>query len=431
MQRDYKYKKPEIMAPARDWVGLRSAMDAGADAVYFGIKGFNMRDGARNFSSQALKRIARLCHGRGVKAYLALNSIIYEKELTRIRTILSNAAEADIDAVIGWDLSVLQIAHQYGLPIFASTQMSISNSSEISFFYQCLGIKRFVLARECSLTDIKRIKQGLKSVLGAGADEIEIEVFVHGAMCVSISGRCLMSQFQFGKSANRGECIQPCRREYLVTDKEEGFSFTVGNDYVLSPKDLCTLPFIEKLIEAGISAFKIEGRNKAPEYVSVVTDVYRKAVDFYFENRFKRGFKAAFKALKAEQLKRLEMVYNRGFSSGFFLGRPVNEWTDSEGSKATTRKDYVGLVTNYYKRPGVAEIKVYSHSFRLGDEIMFQGVTTGVFSTIAESIEVCHEKVAVAHKGGIVAVKVDKQVRGRDKVYVIKPVQGSKFTVQG
>lgn len=413
-------KKPEIMAPAGDWISLRAALAAGCDAVYFGIRGRNMRAGADNFSASEMKRITRLCHQNGQKAYLALNTIVYEKELPKILVILDRAKQAGVDAVICWDFAVISACISRKLPVYLSTQVSVANTGAILHFYKTFGIKRFVLARECSLKDIRQIKKHLAAALGQNADEIEIEVFIHGAMCVSISGRCFLSQFQFNKSANRGECIQPCRREYQITDIEEQHRFTLGSNYILSPKDLCTLPFIEKLIETGISSFKIEGRNRSPEYVSTITAAYRHAIDFYLENRNRRGFKNAFAALKQDLMGNVKKVYNRGVSSGFFLGKPLNEWTDQHGSLATTRKAYSGLVLKYYRKAGVAEVRIESNSFNKGDEIMFQGKTTGSFSQVAGSLEIEHRQISRAEKGSVLAVKTKKQVRPNDRLYVIK-----------
>jgi len=420
MEKSAVVKKPEIMAPAGDWIGLRAALAAGCDAIYFGIRGRNMRAGADNFSAAEMKRVTRLCHKNGQRAYLALNTIIYEKEIPKITGILDRAKQADVDAVICWDFAVISACIDKKLPVYLSTQVSVANSAGILHFYKTFGIRRFVLARECSLKDIRQIKKHLAADLGPKAAEIEIEVFVHGAMCVSVSGRCFLSQFQFGKSANTGECIQPCRREYLVTDMEEKHSFTVGSNYILSPKDLCTISFIEKLIEAGISSFKIEGRNRSPEYVATVTTAYRTAVDFYFENKGKKGFKKDFENLKKDLLIEVNKVYNRGFSSGFFLGKPINEWTKRHGNLATTRKEYSGFVLKYYRKAGVAEVKIESNEFKAGDEIMFQGKTTGSFSQTAGSLEIEHNKISHAKKGSILAVKTDRPVRIKDKLYVIK-----------
>jgi U32 family peptidase len=416
------FLKPEIMSPAGDWVSLRAALDAGCDAVYFGVQGFNMRARADNFTAASLGRIARLCHGAGARAYLALNTISYEAELGKIKSLLARARAARIDAVICWDFAVIEAARSLGLPVFASTQMSVSNSSGLLALYRHFGIKRFVLARECSLDDMKNISRNLSKALGPQSREIEIEVFAHGAMCVSVSGRCFLSQFEHGKSANRGECLQTCRREFIVHDVLRGHELALGNKYILSPKDLCVLPFIEKLIDAGAASFKIEGRSRSPEYVATVTTAYRRAVDFYAEHRREADFKPRFAALKHELMEELARVYNRGFSTGFYLGKPIDQWHEVEGSLATTRKEYCGMVTNFYKQHGAAEIRVESNEFAPGDEIMFQGATTGVFSQKVESIEIHRMQVDRACKGSLVAVKADRPVRRGDKAYVIKYV---------
>ena len=411
--------KPEIMSPAGDQVSLQAAINAGCDAVYFGVEGLNMRASAKNFTKDNLSEIVAQCHKKNVKAYLTLNVIVYESELEIAEEILVAAKRAKIDAVICWDFAVIQLANQIGVSVFLSTQMSVSNSESISFFYKTLGIKRFVLARECSLADIINIKKNLKKKLGENADKIEIEVFVHGAMCVSISGRCFLSQNQIGKSGNRGECVQPCRREYMITDKEGEFSYQLENNYILSPKDLCSLPFIEKLVEAGISSFKIEGRNRNPEYVNTVTAAYRKAVDFYFENRSSEKSKANFVNLKKELVKKVDKVYHRGFSNGFFLGKPVDEWTEKYGSSSSTFKLYSGFVKKYFRKPGVAEIKIENEQFKIGDEIIIQGPTTGSLSRIVKSIEIEHQQIQTAKRGQLVGVKTFKRVRPNDRVFVV------------
>ena len=422
MKKQQTLHKPEIMSPAGDWVSLRAALDAGCDAVYFGVQGFNMRARADNFTAASLGRIARLCHAANARAYLALNTIVYEGELGKVRALLARARAAQIDAVICWDFAVIGQARRLGLPVFASTQMSVSNSAALLQLYRNFDIKRFVLARECSLVDIKKIRRNLFKTLGAQAREIEIEVFAHGAMCVSVSGRCFLSQFEHGKSANRGECLQTCRREFIVRDVLRGHELALGNNYILSPKDLCTLPFIEKLIDAGAASLKIEGRNRSPEYVATVTAAYRRAVDFYFDYRAARDFKHRFDDLKKELLENLARVYHRGFSTGFYLGKPIDQWHDIEGSTATTRKEYAGVVSNFYKNHSAAEIRVESTEFAPGDEIMFQGATTGVFSQHVKTIEINRMRVERACKGALVAVKADRHVRRGDKVYVIKYV---------
>ncbi|MBU0535356.1 MAG: U32 family peptidase [Nanoarchaeota archaeon] len=397
--------KPELLSPVFDLVSLQAAIDAGADAVYFGLKELNMRITARNFDLGQLKNVIKICHDKKVRAYLALNSIVYDDEITRVRKIISEAKKAKIDAVICWDASIIQEVKKAKIPLHISTQASVSNA-EAARFYKKLGAERVILARELSLKQIADVKKK------AG---IQVEVFVHGAMCVSVSGRCFMSQFLFGRSANRGDCIQPCRREYssvLIKDVEEGHELELGSHHVMSPKDLCALPFLEKLIEAGIDSFKIEGRARSPEYVKTVTRIYREAIDAYFEKKLTPQ-------LKTKLMKQLKTVYNRGFSPGFFLGKPMNEWTTPE-TKATKIKRFIGIVRNYYKKPSVAEVKLQAGSLRKGDKIMIQGPTTGVFEQEVGSIEVSHKRVDEAGKGKKVGIKVNSAVRKNDKVFVIE-----------
>ncbi|MFO8016441.1 MAG: peptidase U32 family protein, partial [Candidatus Woesearchaeota archaeon] len=335
-------RKPELLSPASDFTSLRAAIDAGADAVYFGVKGLNMRATAKNFTAAQLDRAVRQCHDNDARAYLTLNNIVYSKELGKVRKIVSEAKKAGIDAIICWDPAVIGEARKAGIPVHISTQASVSNPDS-AMFYKRLGAERIIPARELNLNQIKEMRKKAK---------IEVECFVHGAMCVSISGRCFMSQHIFGRSANRGDCLQPCRRKYRVKleDVEEGHELELGEDHVMSPRDLCTLPFIEKLISAGIDAFKIEGRARSPEYVKTVTECYRSAIDAYSEGRLTRE-------LKSDLMRKLGTVYNREFSPGFYLGKPVREWASPE-TKATEKKAYIGKVKNYYPKQSVAVVKL-------------------------------------------------------------------------
>ncbi|MFC1622554.1 peptidase U32 family protein [Patescibacteria group bacterium] len=411
-------KKPELLSPIQDFTSLHSAIENKADAVYFGVQGFNMRAGAKNFAVKDLKKIVKICHNSKVKCYLALNTIIYENELLKVEKILKSAKLAGIDAIICWDMAIIKLAKKLNLEIHLSTQASISNSTALEQ-YKKLGIKRVVLARECDLDDIKKIKKKIK---------IKLETFIHGAMCVSVSGRCFLSQYLYNKSANRGECLQPCRRKYSITqtdftDIKTEKSLELGEDYVLSPKDLCTLPFIEKLIEAGIDVFKIEGRNRSPEYVATVTKVYRQAIDFYTENKKtikQKNTLNKFNKLKKQLLQELKKVYNRGFSSGFYLGQPINQWTYSYGSQATQKKIHLGKVNHYYSKIKVAEILIKANKIlKLKDTIQFQGETTGVFEQKINSIEINHKKIKSAKQNDLIAVQVNKKVRKGDEVYKI------------
>ncbi len=382
--------KPELLVPVGNFISLRAAIDAGADAVYFGIKGLNMRAGAKNFTIDDLQKISKLCNK--VKKYLTLNTIIYENELEKVQKIIKDA-KPFVDAIICWDLAVIELCKKYKVPFHISTQASISNSKS-ALFYKNLGAERIVLARECGLEQIKEIKEKV---------DIEVEVFVHGAMCVAVSGRCFMSQFTFGKSANRGECLQNCRREYKLQDVDKEFQLNLGTNYVMSAKDLCTISFIEKLM--FIDSFKIEGRNRPAEYVKVVVQAYRQAIDNKDHN-------------KTELIEKLKTVYNRGFSTGFYLGKPIDEFTDEYGSKATKKKQYVGKVNNYYNKNKVVEIKVESNLFSKGDELMIHGPTTGVVNFKAEELMQNEKKVSKAKKG-IVTIKLNSKARKNDQIYLI------------
>ena len=400
---NHQLSTPELMAPAGNRTMLSAVVKSGADAVYFGVDKLNMRAKATNFKLTELEEITSFCRKYKVKAYLTLNSIVLEDEIAELDEIVSAAKKADVDRIICWDLSVIQKCKEYELPFCISTQASISNSPGVDF-YQKLGAVRVVLARECSLEEIKKIRE---------RTDIEIEAFVHGAMCVAISGRCFMSHHLFGKSANQGECIQPCRREYEIYDKTIDKSLLIGEDYILSPNDLCTIEFIDKLIEAGINSFKIEGRKRSPEYAAKVVSVYRKAIDLYFKGELTDNIKKDF-------LKELETVYNRGFSSGFYFGKPGSaDYADIYGSKATSKKIFVGKVLNYYKKATAAYIRVDSGSLKTNDEILITGPTTGVVNLKLENILKEDIKVNFVEKGDKVTIACDTLIRPNDNVYLI------------
>jgi U32 family peptidase len=394
-------KKVELLSPAGDFASLRAAVENGADAVYFGVPKLNMRAAAKNFSLSEIKKVVKYCHKNKVKAYLTLNTIIYDNEIKTAEKILKKAKEAKVDAVIAWDFAIIQLCKKLKLKIHLSTQANVTNSEEIKF-YKKLGIKRINLARELNLKQIKKIKK----------QNIEIEVFAHGALCVSISGRCFISQSLYKKSANRGECLQPCRREYEIKDKETGFKLKLGNNYILSPKDLCVLPILDKMIEAKIDALKIEGRNRSPEYVAIATKAYREAIDAYYKKKLTKN-------LINKLLKKLKTVYNRGFSTNFYLGIPDKKtYTDRYGSKAAKKKVYLGYIKKFYKNINVAEIKIEANSVKVGDSLLIIGNKTGVKEEKVKSMEINHKKVKNAKKGQRVAVKFKNEVRENDKVYL-------------
>ena len=389
-----KNNKFELLAPAGDFSMLVAAIKAGADAVYFGLKEFSMRDNAKNFNIEDLTEINKIC-GKKIRKYLTLNVIIYEEEIKKVEEILKKI-KGKVDAIICWDLSVINLCRKLKIPFHISTQASISNS-ESAKFYKKLGAERVVLARELNLDQIKKISKF-----------VSVECFIHGAMCVAVSGRCFMSQELFKRSANRGMCTQVCRRSYTLKD-DEGRELKINRNTVMSAKDLCTLPFIETLKDAGIISFKIEGRNRDARYVDTVVRIYRKALD-----------KKLNKEEIADGLKELEKVYNRGFSSGFYLGVPTNDdFSEVENSSATTKKQFVGKVTHYYPKSQVGTIFISTGEIKIGDELNIIGQVTGIEKTKIERIEINKKSVNKAVKGEEIGIKLPK-VKVNDEVYIIK-----------
>jgi len=390
-----KHQKIELLAPVGNFPMLITAINAGADAVYLGLKEFNMRDNARNFTLKEFDKVRKICKEKSVKVYLTLNTIIYDKEIKKIKGIIKRVKNK-VDAIICWDLAVIELCRKYKIPFHISTQASVSNS-ESARFYKKLGASRIVLARELNLKQIKEISK-----------IIDVEVFTHGAMCVSVSGRCFTSQFLFNKSANRGQCIHPCRRSYLIKDLQEGYELKLENNKVMSAKDLCTLPFIEKLKKAGIKAFKIEGRNRDARYVDIVIRVYRKALD-----------KKLSKKETGESLEQLKNIYNKGFSSGFFLGLPTrDDFSKTEHSSAKEKKHFVGKITHYFPKIKVAAVKLVSE-LKVGDEIVVIGKTTGVIYSKIERIEINNKPIEKAVKGQEIGIKLSSLARRNDEVYKI------------
>ena len=399
----------EILAPVGNHTMLATAIKAKADAVYFGIKGINMRAAAKNFEIGELSKVVSKCHDNNVKAYLTVNTIVYDDEIEKIRKILVAAKDAKIDAIICWDMAVINLCNSLGLAINVSTQASVSNFEAVKQFYE-LGARAVVLARELSLDQIKTIIDLVKKE----KMDIKIECFIHGAMCVAISGRCFMSQFTFGKSANRGECLQPCRREYEVTDTDRQYGLKLGSKYVMSPKDLCTAEIFDKLVDAGIDIFKIEGRGRNPEYVKCTVEVYKKLLKEYTDT------KAISEESKKEAVANLKKVYNKELHTGFYLGTPTsNDYAQMYGSASLTKKDYIGIVTNFFKKINVAELLVETKELAIGDKVMIQGPTTGCIEFTIEELQIEHNNVKKAIKGQQVAVKINDIVRPKDKLFKI------------
>lgn len=387
------HMKPKVLAPVRDETSFVAAVQAGADAVYFSVGELNMRVSSRGIDLEALPRIVSAAHAKGIEVFITLNVIVYDQELERVREILQMIKEAQADAVICWDFAVINLCREIGIPFHISTQASISNYPAARF-YEDLGAKCVVLARECTLEQITEIKRQMKTA--------KVEVFVHGAMCVSVSGRCFMSNFLECKSANRGACFQPCRREYTIRDKELGHELDVSNGYVMSPKDLCTIEILEDVIKTGVDYLKIEGRGRSPEYIQTVVGAYRKAVDAIEAGMYTD-------VLKDELMKDVKKVYNRGFSTGFLFGRPAQDaWARKGNSQATEKKELIGKVNNYYRKTSIAELIVTKEIVN-GDMLQFQGPTTGVERMTVHEFEV--------HPGKEVTFKTDFVTRDSDEVY--------------
>ena len=392
-------KKPELLSPVSDFTSLKAAVDNGADAVYFGIKGSNMRD-ARHGGGFVFRDLAEIAKF-SVKKYLTINGIVFDRELEFVRDAILKTKKY-VNGYICWDMAVFKIAKELGVNVCLSTQASVANAEAARFYYG-LGVKRIIPARELSLEQVKEIK---KNVPG-----LEIEVFVHGSLCMAISGRCFLSQSIFKRSANKGRCLNVCRREFLIKDKREGFELVLGSDYILNAKDLCCLPFIDKLISAGVDGFKIEGRGKKAEYVGIVTSCYRRAIDAYFNGKFN-------KKLVDELMVELKQVYNRGFSPGFYLGMPTSDdWSHNEGNVSSMRKVDVGKVVNYYAKNKVAAVNVTAHGIKIGDRLLVMGNKTGVAEIIVREMEVEHKKTDGIEKG-LVGIKTERVLRAGDKVFL-------------
>ena len=410
-------KDLEIMAPAGNFECLQAAIQGGADSVYFGVEKLNMRShSANNFRMEDLPEICRICREHGVKSYLTLNIILYQEDLGDMRRTLDAAKAAGITAVIASDMAAIIYARSIGLEVHISTQLSISNAEALRFYSAYADV--VVLARELNLDQVREIKAIIDSegITGPSGRKVEIEMFAHGALCMAVSGKCYLSLHEYGASANRGSCYQICRRGYEVKDLETGNRLVVDNKYIMSPKDLCTIEFMDKITDAGVTVFKIEGRARSAEYVKRTASCYRRAADAVCEGRYTAE-------LAAELKKELSEVFNRGFWDGYYQGARLGEWSEVYGSKATRRKVYSGKVTNWFARLGVAEILVESAPLKVGDRILVMGPSTGVVETTVKEIRVDLEPVQEAGKGVFCSVPVDlggqtSKLRRSDKVYI-------------
>ena len=403
----------EIMAPAGNFECLMAAIQGGADSVYFGVGNLNMRShSANNFTNEDLKEVVRICKEHGVKTYLTLNIVVYQTEMEDVRKALEAARDAGISAVIASDMAVILMARSMGIEIHASTQMNISNFEAAKFYAQFADV--IVLARELTLPQIKDISERIRkeNVCGPSGRLLQLELFVHGALCMSISGKCYLSLQEYGASANRGSCYQLCRRGYRVTDLETGRELEIDNKYIMSPKDLCTIEFIDKIIDAGISVFKIEGRARSAEYVKIVTSAYRQAADAC---TVETGYTDQ---MKKELKDKLSGVFNRGFWDGYYQGARLGQWSEVYGNKAARKKVYAAKITNYFSRLGVAEVLVEAGEINVGDDILIIGPSTGCVELKVSEIRIDLKPVQKAVKGDLCSIPVADKLRRSDKLYL-------------
>lgn len=403
----------EIMAPAGSWESLAAAIQAGADSVYFGVEKLNMRSkSSSNFTMDDLRKIVAICKENKIKSYLTVNTILYDNDINLMREIIQVAKEAGITAVIASDVAAMMFANSIGVEVHLSTQLNITNAESLKFYANFADV--VVLARELTMEQVAELYKQIvtEKITGRKGELIQIEMFCHGALCMAVSGKCYLSLHEKNLSANRGECNQICRRAYTVKDKESEIELEIDNEYIMSPKDLKTISFIDTMLDSGVRVLKIEGRARGPEYVKTVVSCYREAVESYIDGTF-----------TVEKIEgwneRLSRVFNRGFWNGYYLGQRLGEWSSNYGSEATHKKMYIGKVTNYFAKVGVAEILVEAQFVLAGDELLITGETTGAYEAIAEEIRVDLKPVDKAVKGEYFSIKTNEIIRRNDKVYKI------------
>ena len=416
------------MAPVGCWESLAAAINAGADSVYFGIEHLNMRSrSSANFTTQDLHKIVSICKQAGVKTYLTLNTVMYPEDLPLMREIVNHAKQAGLTAIIASDISVMQYANEQGVEVHLSTQLNIANTDALRFYAQFADV--VVLARELNMNQVASIHKDIieQDIRGPKGELIQIEMFCHGALCMAVSGKCYLSLNNYGYSANRGACRQLCRRGYIVKDKESDLELEVDNQYIMSPKDLKTVRFLDKMLDAGVRVLKIEGRARGPEYVSTVVRCYKQAVEAWANGEYEKPDIEAKLDNWDEQLSR---VFNRGFWDGYYQGQTLGEWNDRYGSKATRRKIYAAHCTNFFKNIFVAEFLVEAHPIKEGDELLITGETTGAYECNANDIRVYANTKGQpelkgkkeAEQGTLLCIKTDATIRRGDKLYVLKEV---------
>ena len=411
-----KEQEIEIMSPVGSYESLMAAIQAGANSVYFGVGTLNMRSrSAANFTLDDMRNISEICQTHHVKSYLTVNTIIYDEEIKLMRQLVDAAKQQNISAIIASDLAVIQYARKIGMEIHISTQCNITNIEAVRFFSQYADV--MVTARELSLKQVGTIIRQIKeqNITGPSGNLVEIEIFAHGALCMAVSGKCYLSLDNFNYSANRGACLQPCRRAYHVEDADKEINLMIDHKYIMSPKDLCTIGFLDKILQVGVKVLKIEGRGRSPEYVKTVTRCYREAANAYFAGTY-------CEENVNKWMEDLQNVYNRGFWDGYYLGRELGEWTERYGSQARKTKVYVGRVTNFFTKLNVAEVKIESNGIQLQDEIVIIGPTTGVYEDTLQEIRVDLKAVSHAQKGDVCSIPTHDIIRRNDKLYKIIPI---------
>jgi putative protease len=405
----------EIMSPAGSWESLAAAFQAGAGSIYFGVESLNMRSrSASRFTVDDLRQIAEDCERRGVKSYLTLNTVMYDEDIPLIREIVDAALEARISAVIASDIAVMAYCREVGMEVHISTQLNVSNFEALKFYAQFADV--VVLARELNLEQVAEIYRRIReeNICGPSGEQVRIEMFCHGALCMAISGKCYLSLNELGASANRGACMQVCRRGYIVKDRESDIELAVENQYIMSPKDLKTIRFMDRMIEAGVRVFKIEGRARGPEYVRTVTECYSEAIDAWLKGEFTDE-------KKDDWDRRLATVFNRGFWDGYYMGKRLGEWNDRYGSQATETKVYVGKCTNWFSRLSVGEFLIEAAEINAGDKLMVTGNATGCITFALVDPRVDLESVEAVPQGVAVSFRTPEKVRRGDKLYKIVP----------
>ncbi|MBQ7999154.1 MAG: U32 family peptidase [Bacteroidales bacterium] len=407
-------KKIEIMAPAGNFECLMAAIQGGADSIYFGVGNLNMRShSANNFNPEDIEKIVSICNEHGVRSYLTLNIVLYNDDIEPMKVALEAAKRAGITAVIASDMAAISYARSIGLEVHISTQLNVSNYEALKFYAQFADV--VVLTRELSIPQVKTISEKIISegIKGPAGEPVQIEMFCHGALCMAVSGKCYLSLHEYNASANRGSCYQLCRRGYEVTDLETGESLHIDNKYIMSPKDLCTIEFMDKMIDAGVSVFKIEGRARSAEYVRKVTSAYRRAADAVMADSFTPELAASLKEELGE-------VFNRGFWDGYYQGARLGEWSTVYGNKATRKKTYIGKITNYFSNIGVAEVLVETGELKVGSNILIIGPSTGVIEMKVPEIRVDLNPSDKASKGEYCSIPVGEKLRRSDKVYLFE-----------